>query len=76
MPSRWRGANPQDARIVGFAGAFAAIATVFGSPLTAAVVLMEAIGFGGAQLFALMLPGLLASGSARSCSPGSGTGPA
>jgi len=62
VPSRWRGAHQQDAAIVGFAGAFAAIATVFGSPLTAAIVLMEAIGFGGAQLFALMLPGLLASG--------------
>jgi H+/Cl- antiporter ClcA len=62
VPSRWRGAHPQDATIIGFAGAFAAIATVFGSPLTAAIILMEAVGFGGARLFALMLPGLLASG--------------
>ena len=62
VPHRWRGDHPGDASLIGLSGAFAAISTILGSPLIAAVFVIEAVGFGGAQLFALMLPGLLASG--------------
>ncbi|MGW3812632.1 chloride channel protein [Streptomyces sp. NPDC005046] len=48
--------------LLGAAGAAAAIAAIFGSPLVAAVLLMEVAGVGGAQLVAVMLPALLSSG--------------
>jgi hypothetical protein len=57
-----RDAEPSAKALVGVSGAFAAIATILGSPLIAAVFMIEAIGFGGAQLFATMLPGLLCAG--------------
>jgi H+/Cl- antiporter ClcA len=54
---------PQQATaVVAAAGSFAAIATLFGSPLSAAFLLMEASGFGGALLGVVLLPGLLAAG--------------
>jgi hypothetical protein len=57
-----RNAEPSAKALVGVSGAFAAIATILGSPLIAAVFMIEAIGFGGAQLFATMLPGLVCAG--------------
>ncbi|WP_405523167.1 chloride channel protein [Streptomyces canus] len=48
--------------LLGAAGAASAISAIFGSPLVAAVLLMEVAGVGGPQLFAVMLPALLASG--------------
>ena len=57
-----RNADPSATALVGVSGAFAAIATILGSPLIAAVFMIEAIGFDGAQLFATMLPGLLCAG--------------
>jgi H+/Cl- antiporter ClcA len=48
--------------VVGAAGGFAAISTLFGSPLPAAFLLMEASGFGGALLGVILVPGLLAAG--------------
>jgi H+/Cl- antiporter ClcA len=48
--------------VVGTAGSFAAIATLFGSPLPAAFLLMEVAGLGGAMLDIVLLPGLLAAG--------------
>ena len=48
--------------VIGAAGSFAAIATLFGSPLTAAFLLMEAAGLGGPILGVVLLPGLLAAG--------------
>ncbi|MEU5278247.1 chloride channel protein [Streptomyces asoensis] len=48
--------------LLGAAGSAAAISAIFGSPLVAAVLLMEVAGAGGTQLFAVMLPALLASG--------------
>jgi hypothetical protein len=62
VPVRVRSADPSASALIGASGAFAAIATVLGSPLIGAVFMMEAVGFGGARLFALLLPGLLASG--------------
>src|SRR5919204_1043456 len=41
---------------------FAALAFLFGSPLIAAVILIEAAGLGGARLPLVLVPGLLASG--------------
>lgn len=48
--------------LLGAAGAAAAISALFGNPLMGAVLLMEVAGVGGPQLFAVMLPVLLASG--------------
>jgi H+/Cl- antiporter ClcA len=44
------------------AGSFAAISTLFGSPILGAFLIMEAAGIGGATLSLVALPGLLASG--------------
>jgi H+/Cl- antiporter ClcA len=49
-------------QVIGSAGSFAAISTLFGNPLFAAFLLMEAAGLGGPTLGAVLLPGLLASG--------------
>jgi H+/Cl- antiporter ClcA len=52
----------QTIAVIGAAGSFAAIATLFGSPLPAAFLLMEAASLGGAMLDIALLPGLLAAG--------------
>ncbi|GAA2153580.1 chloride channel protein [Kitasatospora kazusensis] len=57
-----RAETPQLTAVLSTAGAAAAIATIFGSPLVAAVMLIEAVGLGGPQLFLLILPCLLSSG--------------
>jgi H+/Cl- antiporter ClcA len=44
------------------AGSFAAISSLFGSPVVGAVVIIEASGLGGAMLPLVLLPGLLAAG--------------
>ncbi|MEU2449333.1 MULTISPECIES: chloride channel protein [unclassified Streptomyces] len=54
--------TPQGTALVGAAGAAAAISTIFGNPLIAAVLLIEVAGVGGPQLFAVMLPSLLSAG--------------
>jgi H+/Cl- antiporter ClcA len=56
------GAAPRVKAVVGAAGSFAAIATLFGSPLTGAFLLMEAAGLSGVTLELVLLPGLLAAG--------------
>ena len=48
--------------MVAAAGSFAAISTLFGSPLLGAFLLMEASGLSGATLELVLLPGLLAAG--------------
>ncbi len=48
--------------VVAAAGSFAAISTIFGSPIIAAFFLMEAVGMGGGMLSVVLLPGLLAAG--------------
>jgi H+/Cl- antiporter ClcA len=53
---------PQVKTVVGAAGSFAAIATLLGSPITGAFLLMEAVGFGGVTLELVLVPGLLAAG--------------
>jgi H+/Cl- antiporter ClcA len=44
------------------AGAFSALGFLFGSPIIAAVILIEATGLGGPRLPLVLVPGLLASG--------------
>ncbi|MGF1425586.1 chloride channel protein [Kitasatospora sp. LaBMicrA B282] len=54
---------PERARnVLGAAGAAAAISVIFGDPLVAGVLLIEAAGVGGPQLSVLLLPCLLAGG--------------
>ncbi len=48
--------------VMAAAGSFAAISTVFGSPVIGAVIIIEAAGLGGAMLPVILLPGLLAAG--------------
>ena len=55
-------APPMALTIMASAGSFAAISTLFGSPLLAAFLIMEVAGVGGMALSLVALPGLLASG--------------
>jgi H+/Cl- antiporter ClcA len=55
-------ANPKLGAIVSAAGSSAAISTIFGNPLVAGVMMLEAAGLGGPQLLLLVVPCLLASG--------------
>jgi hypothetical protein len=48
--------------LMGAAGSFAAISSLFGSPVVGAVIIIEASGLGGATLPLILLPGLLAAG--------------
>ncbi|HXW81887.1 MAG TPA: chloride channel protein, partial [Acidimicrobiales bacterium] len=52
----------QSLRVVAASGSFAAIATLLGSPLSGAFLLMEASGLGGPMLGVVLVPGLLAAG--------------
>ena len=54
---------PQQAvGLMAAAGSFAAVSTIFGSPVIGAVIIIEAAGLGGPTLPLVLLPGLLASG--------------
>ena len=54
---------PDQARVVlAASAAFAAIATVFGSPVIGAIILIEAAGLGGPILPLILLPGLMSAG--------------
>ena len=57
-----RDSPDQAVRLVAATGSFAAIATLFGSPLLGAFLLMEASGLGGPMLGLVLVPGLLAAG--------------
>ena len=48
--------------VIAAAAAFAALATIFGSPVVGAVILIEAAGLGGPTLPLVLLPGLMAAG--------------
>ncbi|WP_432197289.1 chloride channel protein [Streptomyces sp. bgisy027] len=52
----------QSTPLLAAAGAASALPAIFGNPLIGAVILIEVAGVGGPQLFAVMLPALLASG--------------
>ncbi|MGH9080690.1 MAG: chloride channel protein [Acidimicrobiales bacterium] len=57
-----REAPPIAITVMAAAGSFAAISTLFGSPILGAFLLMEAAGLGGPMLGLVLLPGLLAAG--------------
>jgi hypothetical protein len=52
----------QAVAIIGATGSFAAVATLLGSPLLGAFLLMEASGLAGATASLVLVPGLLAAG--------------
>ncbi len=53
---------PRVVMVVAASGSFAAISLIFGSPLIAAVFMIEAAGIGGPTAPVVLLPGLLAAG--------------
>jgi len=57
-----RDAPPTASAVIAAAGSFAAIASLLGSPLLGAFLLLEASGLGGPMLGLVLLPGLLAAG--------------
>lgn len=57
-----RGAPDIAYMVIGAAGSFAAIASLLGSPLAGAFLLMEAAGLGGPMMGVVLVPGLLAAG--------------
>ncbi len=48
--------------VLAAAASFAALSTIFGSPIIGAVIIVEAAGLGGAMMRLVLLPGLLAAG--------------
>jgi H+/Cl- antiporter ClcA len=55
--------TPDQAKaVLAASAAFAAIATVFGSPVIGAIILIEAAGLGGPMLPLVLLPGLMSAG--------------
>jgi len=48
--------------VIAAAGSFAAISTLFGNPLAAAFLLLEASGLGGPMATIVLIPGLLSAG--------------
>ena len=60
---RLRGtAPPEVGELLAVAATFSALGFLFGSPIIAAVILIEASGLGGPRLPLMLVPGLLASG--------------
>jgi H+/Cl- antiporter ClcA len=57
-----RDAPPQLLMIMAAAGSFAAISVIFGSPIVAAILVVEASGLGGSVLPLILIPGLIAGG--------------
>ena len=55
-------APPMAALVIGAAGSFAAVATLLGSPIVGAFLLMEASGIGGPLLGVVLAPGLVSAG--------------
>jgi H+/Cl- antiporter ClcA len=55
-------APPQLLLVLAAAGSFAAISVIFGSPIVAAILVIEASGLGGATLPLILIPGLIAAG--------------
>jgi H+/Cl- antiporter ClcA len=63
-----KGAPEQALGLMAAAGSFAAVATIFGSPVTGAVLLIEATGLAGRSFRSCCCPACWRPGSARSCS--------
>lgn len=54
--------SQQGVTLIAVAGSAAAIATIFGNPLVAAVLMLEVVGFAGSQVLLVLLPCLVSSG--------------
>ena len=54
--------SPPGLKLLAAAGSTAAIATVLGNPLVAAVLMLEVVGFAGRQVLLVMLPCLVSAG--------------
>lgn len=65
-------APPELSTLVAACGTFAAVSFLFGSPVIAAVLLIEATGVGGRRQSLLLIPGLLAAGIGTLVSVGLG----
>lgn len=71
---RLRGdAPPETQALVAACGTFAAVSFLFGSPLIAAVILIEATGLGGPRRTLILIPGLFAAGIGTLVSLGLGS---
>ena len=57
-----RDAPPATGVVMAAAGSFAAVSTLFGSPILGAFLLMEASGLGGPLMGLILVPGLLSAG--------------
>jgi H+/Cl- antiporter ClcA len=57
-----RDAPDQMLSLMAVTGAFAAISSLFGSPVVGAIIMIEALALGGATLPVILVPGLLAAG--------------
>src|SRR3954468_22556610 len=68
-----RDAPPELGTVLASSGTFAAVSFLFGSPLIAAVILIEAAGLGGSRLPLVLIPGLLAAGIGSLVSIGMGS---
>lgn len=66
-------APPQVLVVVAATGSFAAVSFVFGSPIIAAVLLIEATGLGGSRLPIVLIPGLVGAGIGSLVSIGMGS---
>jgi H+/Cl- antiporter ClcA len=71
--TRIRSAPGETATVIGASGTFAAVSFLFGSPVIAAVLLIEATGLGGPRLPLVLVPGLLAAGIGSLVSVGLGS---
>ena len=68
-----RDAPPELGALVAASGTFAAVSFLFGSPVIAAVILIEASGLGGPRMPLILIPGLLAAGIGSLVSIGMGS---
>jgi H+/Cl- antiporter ClcA len=68
-----RDAPPMARTVMASAGSFAALSTILGSPLVAALFMLEVLGLGGPSLAIVILPGLLAAGTGSLVFVGLGT---
>ena len=68
-----RDAPPELGTLLASSGTFAAVSFLFGSPLIAAVILIEAAGLGGPRLPLVLIPGLLGAGIGSLVSIGMGS---
>ena len=66
-------APPEAGALMASAGVFAALSFLFGSPLIAAVIVIEAAAIGGSRLPVVLIPGLLAAGIGMLISIGLGS---